>query len=195
MAKRLRPNPQADFPVTNQPSFNIGDYDIDQLYNQFTPGYGDVENFSLSPLTPSPDQIPFKRDDRENMSLNLETVPLEEGDYGYLKYPDQFEGYIPRKDFPDVLRQSTDPENLSLQLGELRRLGALDFYGGIDDFLEDGITPGRDFEGAPNLPHESEYMDYFNTLSPREIQGIGSIFEKMYRDKAIEKKLYDFYNA
>ena len=26
------------------------------------------------------------------------------------------------------------------------------------------------------------------------VQGLGSIFKKMYRDKAIDKKLYNYYN-
>ena len=96
----------------------------------------------------------------------------------------------------DVLRQDTDPESLLYMLDDLRNIGALDFQGGImDAFPKEGMTPGRDFEGAPNIPHISGYMDYFNTLSPREVQGLGSIFKKMYRDKAIDKKLYDFYNA
>ena len=173
------------------PSFNVGDYDIDQLYNQFTPGYGDVEKFSLFPFTPNPSQVPFEMGDNRNPFVDIEREPLNNQ-----FYPDQFKGYIPKKDFPDVLRQDTDPDSLLFQLDDLRNIGALDFHGGImDAFPEEGMTPGRDFEGAPNLPHISEYMDYFNTLSPREVQGLGSIFQKMHRDKAIDKKLYDFYNA
>ena len=195
MAKRpirtIRPNPQGDFPVSDKPSFNVGDYDIDQLYNQFTPGYGDVEDFSLYSFTPNPSQVPFRMGDPENPSVDVDREPLNKQ-----FYPDQFEGYIPKGDFPDVLRQDTDPESLLYSLGDLRRLGALDFHGGImDAFPEDGMTPGRNFEGAPNLPHISEYMDYFDTLSPREVQGLGSIFKKMHRDAAIDKKLYNFYNA
>jgi hypothetical protein len=182
---------------------NVGNYDIDQLYNKLAPSYGDVEKFSLTPVTPSPRQLPFKFEEPDGyvgdvraLDLDIETVPLRRGDYGYLKYPDQFEGYIPKKDFPDVLRQDTDPESLLYHLGDFRDMGKLDFQGGImEAFPEEGMTPGRDFEGAPNIPHISEYMDYFNTLSPREVQGLGSIFKKMYRDAAIDKKLYDFYNA
>ncbi len=189
------PNPHLD-PPSNESSFNIGDYDIDQLYNQFTPGHGDVEDFSLYSFTPNPNQVPFRMDDYENRDLNFEHTPLRKGDPGTLFYQDQFQGYIPKKPFPDVLRQDTDPSSLLYSLNDLKRLGELDFYGGImDAFPEDGITPGRDFEGAPNLPHISEYMDYFNTLSPREVQGLGSIFKKMYIDKAIDEKLFNFYNA
>ena len=174
----------------NNPS-DVGNYDIDQLYNRLAPSYGDVEKFSLFPFTPNPSQVPFRMNDPENTSVNIDREPLNKQ-----FYPDQFEGYIPKKDFPDVLRQDTDPESLLFQLGDLRNIGALDFQGGImDAFPKEGMTPGRDFEGAPNIPHISEYMDYFNTLSPREVQGLGSIFKKMYRDAAIDKKLYDFYNA
>ena len=186
----------------NNPS-DVGNYDIDQLYNRLAPSYGDVEKFETYRGGPSPRQLPFKFEqpdgyvgDVRALGFDIETVPLRRGDYGYLKYPDQFEGYIPKKDFPDVLRQDTDPESLLYNLGDLRNIGALDFQGGImDAFPKEGMTPGRDFEGAPNIPHISEYMDYFNTLSPREVQGLGSIFKKMYRDAAINKKLYDFYNA
>tara|TARA_R100000655_G_C2919834_1_gene182076 strand:+ start:61 stop:636 length:576 start_codon:yes stop_codon:yes gene_type:complete len=191
MSRRERYIARKSGQSNENPSFNVGDYDIDQLYNQFTPNYGDVEDFSLFPFTPNPSQVPFRMDDPENTSVDIDREPLNKQ-----FYPDQFEGYIPKKDFPDVLRQDTDPESLLYHLGDLRRLGALDFQGGImDAFPEEGMTPGRDFEGAPNIPHISEYMDYFNTLSPREVQGLGSIFQKMYRDKAIDKKLYDFYNA
>jgi len=176
--------------TTQPPSFNVGDYDIDQLYNQFTPGYGDVEDSSLYPFTPNPSQVPFGMNDVENRSMEFEREPLNKQ-----FYPDQFEGYIPKKDFPDMLRQDTDPESLLYKLGDFRNLGALDFQGGImDAFPKEGMTPGRDFEGAPDIPHISQYMDYFNTLSPREVQGLGSIFDKMYRDKAIDKKLYNYYN-
>jgi hypothetical protein len=179
----------------NNPS-NVGNYDIDQLYNRLVPGYGDVEKFSLTPVTPNPRQLPFKPEDVRRYGFDFETTPLEKGMPGYTFYPDQFEGYIPKGDFPDVLRQDTDPNTLLYNLGDLRRMGVLDFQGGImDAFPEEGRTPGRDFEGAPNIPHISEYRDYFDTLSPREVQGLGSIFQKMYRDKAIDKKLYDFYNA
>jgi len=181
----------------NNPS-DVGNYDIDQLYNRFAPSYGDVEKFSTYRGGPSPRQMPFfLPPDDSNIGLpKFETTPLRKGDPGSISYPDQFEGYIPDRGFPDVLRQDTDPETLLYHLGDLRNMGALDFHGGImDAFPEDGTTPGRNFEGAPNLPHISEYMDYFNTLSPREVQGLGSIFKKMYIDKAIDKKLYDFYNA
>ena len=188
----------------NNPS-DIGNYDIDQLYNRLAPSYGDVEKFDRTPYIPgtNPRQLPYKFaepdgyvGDAKALGFNLETVPLRRGDYGYLKYPDQFEGYIPDKGFPDVLRQDTDPEGLLYQLGDLRNIGALDFQGGImDAFPKEGMTPGRDFEGAPNIPHISGYMDYFNTLSPRQVQGLGSIFKKMYRDAAIAKELYNFYNA
>jgi len=194
------PNPHLD-PPSNESSFNIGDYDIDQLYNQFTPGYGDVEKFETYPRGPSPKQLPFKPEDVIRHGYEFETTPLRRGDLGYTFYPDQFEGYIPDKGFPDVLRQDTDPESLLFKLGDLRNLNVLDFQGGIMDAFPEtgspnyGMTPGRDFEGAPNIPHISEYMDYFNTLSPREIQGLGSMFLKMYRDAAIDKKLYNFYNA
>jgi len=175
---------------------DVGNYDIDQLYNRLAPSYGDVEKFSLTPNTPNPNQLPFRMDDYENRDLNFETTPLKKGDPGSTFYPDQFEGYIPDKGFPDVLRQDTDPSSLLYNLGDLRRMGVLDFQGGImEAFPEEGMTPGRDFEGAPNIPHISEYMDYFDTLSPKEVQGLGSIFQKMYRDAAIDKKLYDFYNA
>ena len=184
----------------NNPS-DVGNYDIDQLYNRLAPSYGDVEKFETYRGGPSPRQMPFflppdSPIDRTIELPEFETTPLKRGDPGSTFYPDQFEGYIPKKDFPDVLRQDTDPESLLFQLGDLRNIGALDFQGGImDAFPEEGMTPGRDFEGAPNIPHISGYMDYFNTLSPREVQGLGSIFKKMYRDKAIDKKLYDFYNA
>ena len=179
----------------NNPS-NVGNYDIDQLYNRFAPSYGDVEKFSLTPVTPNPRQLPFKPEDVKRYNFDFETTPLRKGDPGSTFYPDQFEGYIPDRGFPDVLRQDTDPESLLYSLGDLRNIGALDFHGGImDAFPEDGMTPGRNFEGAPNLPHISEYMDYFDTLSPREVQGLGSIFKKMHRDAAIDKKLYNFYNA
>ena len=115
-----------------------------------------------------------------------------------------FRNYL--MDYPvsiEVSKESIDTHsnellaiNLIMNKWENYQLGELDFYGGImDAFPEDGITPGRDFEGAPNLPHISEYMDYFNTLSPREVQGLGSIFKKMYIDKAIDEKLFNFYNA
>ena len=179
----------------NNPS-DVGNYDIDQLYNKLAPSYGDVEKFETYPRGPSPKQIPFRRDDYKNNNLNFETTPLRRGDLGYTFYPDQFEGYIPKKGFPDVLRRDTDPESLLYQLGDLRNLNVLDFQGGImDAFPKNGMTPGRDFEGAPNIPHISEYMNYFNTLSPREVQGLGSIFLKMHRDAAIDKQLYNFYNA
>ena len=184
----------------NNPS-DVGNYDIDQLYNRLAPSYGDVEKFETYRGGPSPRQMPFflppdSPIDRTIELPEFETTPLKRGDPGSTFYPDQFEGYIPKKDFPDVLRQDTDPESLLFQLGDLRNIGALDFQGGImDAFPEEGMTPGRDFEGAPNIPHISGYMDYFNTLSPREVQGLGSIFKKMYRDAAIDKKLYDFYNA
>jgi len=184
----------------NNPS-DVGNYDIDQLYNRLAPSYGDVEKFETYPRGPSPKQLPFKPEDARRYNFNFEATPLRKGDLGSTFYPDQFEGYIPDKGFPDVLRQDTDPESLLYSLGDLRNLNVLDFQGGIMDAFPEtgspnyGMTPGRDFEGAPNLPHISEYMDYFNTLSPREVQGLGSIFKKMYRDAAIDKKLYDFYNA
>ena len=184
----------------NNPS-DVGNYDIDQLYNRLAPSYGDVEKFETYRGGPSPRQMPFflppdSPIDRTIELPEFETTPLRRGDPGYTFYPDQFEGYIPDKGFPDVLRQDTDPESLLYNLGDLRNIGALDFQGGImDAFPEEGMTPGRDFEGAPNIPHISGYMDYFNTLSPREVQGLGSIFEKMYRDAAIAKELYNFYNA
>ena len=193
------PNPHLD-----PPSLNIGDYDIDQLYNKFRPNYGDVEKFSLFPFTPNPSQLPFKMDDPENRSLNFENIPLEEDAPGTVFYPDQFEGYIPDKGFPDVLRQDTNPDSLVLLLDDLRNMGVIDYQGGIMDAfptneytVKDMKTPGRDFEGATalNIPHISEYMNYFNTLSGRQVQGLGSVFKKMYRDAAIDKKLYDFYNA
>jgi hypothetical protein len=180
----------------NNPS-DVGNYDIDQLYNRLAPGYGDVEKFS-TPSGRSPRQMPFflSPDSITMDTPKFETVPLREGDYGRTFYPDQFKGFIPDRGFPDVLRQDTDPESLLYMLDDLRNIGALDFQGGImDAFPKEGMTPGRDFEGAPNIPHISGYMDYFNTLSPREVQGLGSIFQKMYRDAAIDKKLYDFYNA
>ena len=180
----------------NNPS-DIGNYDIDQLYNRLAPGYSDVEKFS-TPSGRSPIQVPFflPPDDEPGLDLpKFETTPLKKGDPGSTFYPDEFRGFIPKKGFPDVLRQDTDPESLLYLLGDLRNIGALDFQGGImDAFPKEGVTSGRDFEGAPNIPHISGYMDYFNTLSPREIQGLGSIFKKMYRDAAIDKKLYDFYN-
>jgi hypothetical protein len=184
----------------NNPS-NVGNYDMDQLYNRLAPGYGDVEKFETYRGGPSPKQMPFflppdSPIDRTIELPEFETTPLRRGDPGSTFYPDQFEGYIPDRGFPDVLRQDTDPETLLYNLGDLRDMGKLDFQGGImDAFSEEGRTPGRDFEGAPNIPHISEYMDYFNTLSPREVQGLGSIFKKMYRDASIDKKLYDFYNA
>ena len=180
----------------NNPS-DVGNYDIDQLYNRLAPGYGDVEKFS-TPSGRSPRQMPFflSPDSITMDTPKFETVPLREGDYGRTFYPDQFKGFIPDRGFPDVLRQDTDPESLLYMLDDLRNIGALDFQGGImDAFPKEGMTPGRDFEGAPNIPHISGYIDYFNTLSPREVQGLGSIFQKMYRDAAIDKKLYDFYNA
>jgi len=180
----------------NNPS-DVGNYDIDQLYNRLAPGYGDVEKFS-TPSGRSPRQIPFflSPDSITMDTPKFETTELRRGDPGSTFYSDQFKGFIPDKGFPDVLRQDTDPESLLYLLGDLRNMGALDFQGGImDAFPKEGMTPGRDFEGAPNIPHISGYMDYFNTLSPREVQGLGSIFKKMYRDAAIDKKLYDFYNA
>ena len=180
----------------NNPS-DVGNYDIDQLYNRLAPGYGDVEKFS-TPSGRSPRQIPFflSPDSITMDTPKFETTELRRGDPGSTFYSDQFKGFIPDKGFPDVLRQDTDPESLLYLLGDLRNMGALDFQGGImDAFPKEGMTPGRDFEGAPNIPHISGYMDYFNTLSPREVQGLGSIFQKMYRDAAIDKKLYDFYNA
>ena len=197
------PNPHLD-PPSNESSFNIGDYDIDQLYNQFTPGYGDVEKFETYPRGPSPKQLPFKPEDVIRHGYEFETTPLRRGDLGYTFYPDQFEGYIPDKGFPDVLRQSTDPDSLVLLLNDLRNKGVIDYQGGIMDAfptneytVKDMKTPGRDFEGATalNIPHISEYMNYFNTLSGRQIQGLASLFKRMYRDAAIEDKLYDFYNA
>jgi hypothetical protein len=180
----------------NNPS-DVGNYDIDQLYNRLAPSYGDVEKFS-TPSGRSPRQIPFflSPDSITMDTPKFETTELRRGDPGSTFYSDQFKGFIPDKGFPDVLRQDTDPESLLYLLGDLRNMGALDFQGGImDAFPKEGMTPGRDFEGAPNIPHISGYMDYFNTLSPREVQGLGSIFKKMYRDAAIDKKLYDFYNA
>ena len=58
------------------PSFNVEDYDIDQLYNQFTPGYGDVEKFSLFPFTPNPSQVPFEMGDNRNPFVDIEREPL-----------------------------------------------------------------------------------------------------------------------
>jgi len=184
----------------NNPS-DVGNYDIDQLYNRLAPGYGDVEKFETFRGGQNPRQMPFfippdSPIDRTIELPEFETTPLRRGDPGSTFYPDQFEGYIPDKGFPDVLRQDTDPESLLYLLGDLRNKGVIDYQGGImDAFPKEGMTPGRDFEGAPNIPHISGYMDYFNTLSPREVQGLGSIFKKMYRDAAIEDKLYDFYNA
>ena len=184
----------------NNPS-DAGNYDIDQLYNRLAPGYGDVEKFETFRGGQNPRQMPFfippdSPIDRTIELPEFETTPLRRGDLGSTFYPDQFEGYIPDKGFPDVLRQDTDPESLLYLLGDLRNKGVIDYQGGImDAFPKEGMTPGRDFEGAPNIPHISGYMDYFNTLSPREVQGLGSIFKKMYRDAAIEDKLYDFYNA
>jgi len=202
------PNPHLD-----PPSLNIGDYDIDQLYNQFVPNYGDVEKFS-TPGGENLKQMPFFLNEpperrvesyRRNIAPpEFETIPLRRGDFGSTFYPDQFEGYIPDKGFPDVLRQSTDPDSLVLLLNDLRNKGVIDYQGGIMDAfptneytVKDMKTPGRDFEGATalNIPHISEYMNYFNTLSGRQIQGLGSLFKRMYRDAAIEDKLYDFYNA
>jgi hypothetical protein len=198
------PNPHLD-----PPSLNIGDYDIDQLYNQFAPNYGDVEQFETYPGGENLRQMPFfippiDPIDRTIELPKFETTPLRKGDPGYTFYPDQFEGYIPDRGFPDVLRQDVDPNSLLILLDDLRNMGVLDFQGGIMDAfptnentVKDMKTPGRDFEGATslNVPHISEYMNYFNTLSPRQIQGLGSLFNRMYRDAAINKKLYDFYNA
>jgi len=196
------PNPHLD-----PPSFNIGDYDIDQLYNQFAPNYGDVEQFETYPGGENLRQMPFflPPDDKPGFDYpKFETTPLRKGDYGRTFYPDQFKGYIPDRGFPDVLRQDVDPNSLLILLDDLRNMGVLDFQGGIMDAfptnentVKDMKTPGRDFEGATslNVPHISEYMNYFNTLSPRQIQGLGSLFNRMYRDAAIDKKLYDFYNA
>ena len=191
----------------NNPSSDIGNYDIDQLYNKLAPNYGDVEKFEIFRGGENPRQVPFFLPPDDDVTMDFpkfETTPLREGDYGRTFYPDKFEGYIPDKGFPDVLRQNTDPDSLVLLLDDLRNMGVLDFHGGVMDAfptnentVKDMMTPGRDFEGATslNVPHISEYMNYFNTLSPREIQGLGSLFKRMYRDAAIEDKLYDFYNA
>tara|TARA_R100001082_G_scaffold109116_1_gene85629 strand:- start:363 stop:977 length:615 start_codon:yes stop_codon:yes gene_type:complete len=193
----------------NNPSSDIGNYDIDQLYNRLAPNYGDVEKFETFRGGENPRQMPFfippdSPIDRTIELPEFETTPLREGDYGQTFYPDQFEGYIPDKGFPDVLRQDTDPDSLVLLLDDLRNMGVIDYQGGIMDAfptneytVKDMKTPGRDFEGATalNIPHISEYMNYFNTLSGRQVQGLGSVFKKMYRDAAIDKKLYDFYNA
>ena len=192
----------------NNPS-DVGNYDIDQLYNRLAPSYGDVEKFEIFPGGENPRQVPFfippdSPIDRTIELPEFETTPLRKGDPGSTFYPDQFKGYIPDKGFPDVLRQDTNPDSLVLLLDDLRNMGVIDYQGGIMDAfptneytVKDMKTPGRDFEGATslNVPHISEYMNYFNTLSPREVQGLGSIFKKMYRDAAINKKLYDFYNA
>ena len=198
----------------NNPSSDIGNYDIDQLYNQFAPNYGDVEKFETFRGGEKPKQVPFFLNEPPERRVEspyrnipfpeFETIPLRKDDPGTVFYPDQFKGYIPDKGFPDVLRQNTDPDSLVLLLNDLRNKGVIDYQGGIMDAfptnentMKDMMTPGRDFEGATslNVPHISEYMNYFNTLSPREIQGLGSLFKRMYRDAAIQDKLYDFYNA
>ena len=91
----------------NNPS-DVGNYDIDQLYNRLVPGYGDVEKFSTYRGGPSPRQVPFFLSPKGYSDIDMntpkfETTPLRKDDPGTVFYPDQFKGYIPDKGFPDVL--------------------------------------------------------------------------------------------
>ena len=81
----------------NNPS-DIGNYDIDQLYNRLAPGYSDVEKFS-TPSGRNPIQVPFflPPDDEPRLDLpKFETTPLKKGDPGSTFYPDEFRGFIPK---------------------------------------------------------------------------------------------------
>tara|TARA_R100000781_G_scaffold8064_1_gene7511 strand:+ start:1692 stop:2324 length:633 start_codon:yes stop_codon:yes gene_type:complete len=168
------------YTTVEKPTFDVGDYDIDQLYNEFAPNYGDLSK--NKPFDNSGD-YPWQYKDHSNMKENIEQSPFrmndprnkELGFPGRLHkwfYPDEHPNYYPPAHQTNPLKFEGDIWDSYIPLMEMKDEGFIDYFDSVDDIVLDE-TLGRDFEGAPqDYPHIDDYTTYLNTLEPWQLQGI-----------------------
>ena len=206
--QKLQPrSPQA---IANAAKFGrgIGSFDIDQAWNQYGPGHGNLpkqyrgfEGNTFAPIH----NLPFNVY-RDTQNLEWVQEPMNKTIPGAKFYSGQPYGYFP----PFVPESRTgNMGSILMNMEELRdKHGAIDFLGNMDqtfraeenlvnDYrigMEPNIfeTPGRQMEGIPqDYPHIMDFYDYLNTLQAQggnEMGGIESLVEAARRNEARNKK-------
>ena len=173
-------SPQA---IANAAKFGrgIGSFDIDQAWNQYGPGHGNLPDTYKGPLGNNPNYLgepihnPLFNINRNAPNLKFIQEPMNKDTPGAKFYSGKPRNYIPPYELEDPTSYKGDPDNIMLQMDQLRGMGEMDFVGSLDQAwgLE---TPGRQMEGIPqDYSHITDYSDYLNTLPVDQLQGLESL--------------------
>jgi len=193
--------------IANTTRFNSGirSLDSDQAWNQYAPNYGNLpdkyKEFEGNTGTPIRN-LPFNIN-KEGPNLKWIQEPMDKHTTiaGRRLYPGKPLGYYP----PFVPRNPTgykgDPENILMNMSDLRDMGEMDFLGNMEQIyrMEDPSmmktrpdlfeTPGRQMEGIPqDYSHITDYYDYLNTLPVDQLQGIESLINAARLNAARDKE-------
>jgi len=193
-----------------KPTFDVGDYDIDQLYNEFAPNYGNLpDTFDVGSLKTPIHNLPFypqkdlyttNNNPTRGFGGNYEKGfkwdqrNLEDmrGRWGKPLYTNKPQGWFPPRDLGSHTEYEGDIDNILMTMEQLRDMDEINFLG---DWLDDE-TPGRQMEGIPqDYPHITDYSDYLNTLPIEQLQGIEALMRHKMLNAARDRKLKKFWWA
>ena len=170
----------------NYTPFNVGDYDIDQLYNEFAPGHGNLPD-TFGPVKAPIHNLPFypqkdlhTTNNEKGFLWDQRNLRGTQGFWGKDLYMNKPQGWFPPRDLKRHTEYKGDIDNILMNMDQLRDMGEIDFLGEIWD----DETPGRQMEGIPqDYPHIMDYSDYLYTLPIDQLQGIEALMRhKMLND-------------
>ena len=184
-----------NYTTVAKPTFDVGDYDIDQLYNEFAPGHGNLpDTFDAYSLKTPIHNLPFYpqedlyttnkpkgfRWDQKNLG------DMKDGSFypfGHTPYLNKPKGWFPPRDLKSHTEYEGNIDNILMNMDQLRDMDEINFLGNMSD-LWDNNTPGRQMEGIPqDYPHIMDYSDYLYTLPIDQLQGIEALMRhKMLND-------------
>ena len=175
-------------------TFDVGNYDIDQLYNEFTPNYGNLPDTYKGPLKNNPKFVgepihntPFNIN-RNAPNLKWIQEPMDSGTHPFEKsYSGKTRGYFPRYVPTDPSEYSGDPDGIIMHMDQLKDMGEMDYVGTLDT-IWDNEDLDIQIEGSHHYPHVLDYHDYLNTLPVGQLQGIESLIEAIKLNSARNKK-------
>jgi len=188
-----------------KPTFDVGDYDIDQLYNEFAPGHGNLPD-TFGPTKTPIHNLPFYPQEDLYTTNNPKGFRWDQKNlrgmddnrvysFGTPTYQNKPKGWFPPRDLKSHTEYEGDINNILMTMEQLRDMDEINFLGNWEDLWDDN-TPGRQMEGIPqDYPHITDYSDYLNTLPIEQLQGIEALMRHKMLNASRDRKLKKFWWA